>query len=568
MVVPKEDTKFNLSRQMTMWLCRDLLPFNTVNTDAFKSFALSCKMVKSEKDLPTSATVSRTALEDVYRTVYGKLIAEIKMMPKILSMTFDFWTDRYKRASYVTFTCHWMIDYKLKSVTLKTEAFPHPHKGDDIRNAFQQLLAEFKLMDKTIIAVTDGGTNIIKACRLLNLKRLPCVAHSLHNIIMKDLMKSDELVNFRTIISKVKKLLMALTYKSADLEDLYDTEQDKKISELINCVVNLQEVLEAEENLQFDSNSKETELFNRLNDNSQMTSLKNDNITRWNSTLLMLESVVKNKKIIEQCLQSLRKYDFILEDDEIEKCEEMVAVLRTFVDATDFLQGQKYPTLNTVLIFLIDIKKTLQDILKENVSDFSKKIVTIVLAGIEKRLAANDFIVAAAFLDPAMKKLAVISEYLEKNDTTIVEILKKMQTQFILAAETEPVTVQSEKEQSSIPRPPSKTKRIRLELLQRHIDAEANNAKPSLEVEVTKYTLIEGGDTIDDPLNWWKENAKHFPQLSKLANILLSIPATSAPSERAFSAAGLLIAAKRSRLHPIRAKQTLFIHDNFDVLFG
>lgn len=50
-----------------------------------------------------------------------------------------------------------------------------------------------------------------------------------------------------------------------------------------NCVVNRQEVLEAEENLQFDSNSNETELFNRLNDKSQMTSLKNDNITRWNS---------------------------------------------------------------------------------------------------------------------------------------------------------------------------------------------------------------------------------------------------------------------------------------------
>lgn len=88
-------------------------------------------------------------------------------------------------------------------------------------------MTEFKLTDKT--AVTDGGTNIIKACRLLNLKRLPCVAHSLHNIIMEDLMKSEELVYFRTIISKVKKLLKALTYKSADLEDLYDAEQDKKI---------------------------------------------------------------------------------------------------------------------------------------------------------------------------------------------------------------------------------------------------------------------------------------------------------------------------------------------------
>jgi hypothetical protein len=45
-----------------------------------------------------------------------------------------------------------------------------------------------------------------------------------------------------------------------------------------------------------------------------------------------------------------------------------------------------------------------------------------------------------------------------------------------------------------------------------------------------------------DVFIWWRENASKFPDLAKMAQIFLGIPATSICSERLFSKAGILYA--------------------------
>jgi hypothetical protein len=69
-----------------------------------------------------------------------------------------------------------------------------------------------------------------------------------------------------------------------------------------------------------------------------------------------------------------------------------------------------------------------------------------------------------------------------------------------------------------------------------------------------------------DPLDWWCVKQSQFPLLSKLAVKYLAIPATSAPSERVFSTAGITIASERAKLDPKGAGDLVFLHDAVPAL--
>ena len=77
---------------------------------------------------------------------------------------------------------------------------------------------------------------------------------------------------------------------------------------------------------------------------------------------------------------------------------------------------------------------------------------------------------------------------------------------------------------------------------------------------------LQDDDVPYNPLLWWKAHQARFPMLSVLARKYLAIPATSAPSERLFSSAGLTIAKERARLTPEHAANLIFLHDNLDVI--
>jgi hypothetical protein len=91
--------------------------------------------------------------------------------------------------------------------------------------------------------------------------------------------------------------------------------------------------------------------------------------------------------------------------------------------------------------------------------------------------------------------------------------------------------------------------------------------------EVTSYKAANGIKLRDNttghfncPLTWWKSHQYDYPYLAKMAMKLLAIPATSAPSERVFSTAGLTIAKDRSRLDSERANELVFLHDSIPEL--
>ena len=80
--------------------------------------------------------------------------------------------------------------------------------------------------------------------------------------------------------------------------------------------------------------------------------------------------------------------------------------------------------------------------------------------------------------------------------------------------------------------------------------------------ELNNFMCLERVDSQTDVFKWWYDRRYQFPNLYKLVLKYMYIPASSASSERVFSAAGLLINQKRSRLTGQHVNMLLFLNQN------
>lgn len=96
--------------------------------------------------------------------------------------------------------------------------------------------------------------------------------------------------------------------------------------------------------------------------------------------------------------------------------------------------------------------------------------------------------------------------------------------------------------------------------------------------QLNKYKVFDASAVPydrQDPLQFWKAVQTEFPVLSQLAKQVYCVCATSAQSERDFSAVGLTITQLRSRLSPkkVEAVQLLrsaqlagILTDEFNII--
>lgn len=102
-------------------------------------------------------------------------------------------------------------------------------------------------------------------------------------------------------------------------------------------------------------------------------------------------------------------------------------------------------------------------------------------------------------------------------------------------------------------------KKAKLELLTKHGSSQND---PSREIQQYRCLAVPAVD----PLEWWRSQTETYRRLSHLARAVLAIPATSAPSERIFSAAGVVLNCKRSSLSPNVVDKVIFVHENGHLL--
>ena len=77
--------------------------------------------------------------------------------------------------------------------------------------------------------------------------------------------------------------------------------------------------------------------------------------------------------------------------------------------------------------------------------------------------------------------------------------------------------------------------------------------------QVAKGIKLETDGVYNCPLSWWKENHLKYPHIWKLAQRILAVPSTSAPSERVFSSAANIVNKKRVSLKPENVDLLVFL---------
>lgn len=184
-----------------------------------------------------------------------------------------------------------------------------------------------------------------------------------------------------------------------------------------------------------------------------------------------------------------------------------------------------------------------------------QKAAQILLDGLENRFPITNIMIASALLDPGIQHIEAVSNWLFDTGKTRFEVLRDAMIELKIDSIDDHVYQQQHPTKNS-------ADNIRIQLLKKY-SISTNSGDVGIEHEISNFQSLR--DDVADVLEFWRNNEKNYPNLGKLAKVLLSKPASSAKSESAFSVAGVLLSKKRSHIDPLRAQKVLFIHDNYKL---
>ena len=78
--------------------------------------------------------------------------------------------------------------------------------------------------------------------------------------------------------------------------------------------------------------------------------------TRWNSTYDMLDCAIKFRKVFPRYALHDHNYGYCPNDDEWEKIEKLLQVLKVFKDTTNIISGSEYPSSNVTPRFQVRLE--------------------------------------------------------------------------------------------------------------------------------------------------------------------------------------------------------------------
>ncbi|XP_077091534.1 E3 SUMO-protein ligase ZBED1-like [Siphateles boraxobius] len=471
-----------ITEAITFYIATDMLPIYSVEKRGFNHML---KVLDARYVVPSRKYFANVALPHLYNTTREKISSELEEM-QFYSATTDLWSSRTMQP-YLSLTVHYInISWTLRSICLQTAYFPDNHTGEIIAHGLKDALSSWGLSEERLVCMTtDSGTNIIKALKDNNWPSLQCFGHRLHNAIENGV--KDPRID--RAIGVCKKAVSAFSYSWKKRRDMTEVQAELGLPQHL---------------------------------------LISESPTRWGSRQKMIERFLEQEKAITRVLGADKKTRHLVPTwQDLEVLEATNKAVKPLQDFTDALSGESYVSVSCIkpVLHLFKTSLLLPD---EEDLELTKTIKANIMRYLESKysdLEKEELLDMATLLDPRFRTTYI--------DASKLEVVKKRAVSEIsaLCSSTTEEAGPSAVQENTPPK-----KKMTLGAFFKNsapsTTPHPQSEKTKIETELATYFLIPDIEPDTDPLEWWKLHQPNFPRLSLLAKKYLSIPATSAPSER------------------------------------
>ncbi|XP_053966175.1 E3 SUMO-protein ligase ZBED1-like [Anastrepha ludens] len=192
--------KNDIDRALTEMIAKDVQPYSVIENEGFIKYT---QVLDPRYKLPSRTQLRDVLMHNLFRETSVKLSAMLESISNI-AVTCDLWTSS-ANVNFITVTCHFLHEYTMKTASLATRKLIDPtnHSAQNIANTLREILNFWNVYEKTICIVTDNASAMLKACELLNIRNLPCFAHTL-NLVVQDGLKLDKDEASKALFTKYK----------------------------------------------------------------------------------------------------------------------------------------------------------------------------------------------------------------------------------------------------------------------------------------------------------------------------------------------------------------------------
>lgn len=525
----------------------DNQPFSMVEDLGFTRLM---KELRTNYQIPSRKYFSTEIIPSIYERVRDK-VKDMISNSNYVSFTTDIWTSN-SNSSFMCLTAHCMTNFDPSVCILRVMSFEGHHTSENIADHLKSIVDEYSIpRSKIHVFVRDNGANIVKGINNAGYDSISCYLHTLQLIIKDSIFEQriikDLISNCKQIVGHFKHSALAYS-KLRKLQDECSLPKHKLIQDVS---------------------------------------------TRWNSTYLMLERILEQKRAVTlYCTESTNLP--ILDGNKWSLIPKITIILKLFHDITLKL-GKQYALASEIIpqsIFLRHyINKASTD---SRFSGLGSTIETLKLA-IKNRFQRyfEDYnVVISMTLDPRFKQNLLDDECNISKEESEKQIIKSFKA---ITSVDEELDTANQPSTSNILEDPlisnvtneieeettfvedyefnkcfselmeQKTLKTAASKNQEITRTTDSSLEYSIKLELKEYLTIPVINRDENPLTWWKSHAERFPLLSKLAKKYLSAPPSSIESERIFSIGGNIYTDKRSRLNDNTGEMLIFTNFNLRI---